>query len=67
MDNPLPLNLRPLEIHQQAEPAAGSSQVVEALRGVLVREVFDALQLNHQDVLHQDVGTVFPNALALSN
>ena len=64
-DNPLPFHLRLLEIHQQAQPAAGSSQVVEALSGVLVRKMLDAFQLDHQNIFHENVGKIFPNGLAL--
>ena len=60
-----PLNFGLLETDQKANGPAGGSQVIEALRGVLVAKPFDAFQLDHEDIFHQDVSKVFPNGLAL--
>jgi len=42
MCDPLPFDLWFLEIDQKTEGPAGSSQIVEALRGMLIGEALDA-------------------------
>jgi hypothetical protein len=47
VDNPLPLNLGPLEINEKTKRQFGGSQIVETLRHMFVGEAIDALQLYH--------------------
>ena len=66
-NDPLPFDFRFLEVHQQANLPAGGPQVIEALCGMLVAKAFDAFQLDHQNIFHQDVSKVFPNWIGPCN
>jgi len=64
-DNPLPLDFGLLEIDQKTDGEAGSSEVIEALRGVLAGEPLRTFQLDHQLVFDEDVGKVFSDRVDL--
>lgn len=59
-----PRELRPPKIQQESDPRIGSPEIIEALRGVLRREVLDALQLNDHLVLHQQIREVLADNFA---
>ena len=65
MDDPLPLDFGLLEIDQKTEGPAGGSQIVEALRGVLVGEALHTFQLDHQHVFHEEIREEFSDVVAL--
>jgi hypothetical protein len=63
VDDSLPLDLGFLEIDQQTQSSAPeASQVVEALRGVLVGETLGTFQLDHQHILREDIGEILAHA-----
>lgn len=59
-----PRELRPPKIQQESDPRIGSPEIIEALRGVLRREVLDALQLNDHLVLQQQIREVLADNFA---
>ena len=64
LDDTLPLDSGILEIDEEAQAQTGGPQIIEALRGVLIRETIHALQLDHQFILHEDVGKVHSDRVA---
>ena len=65
IDDAFPFDLWSLEVDWQSELQIGSLQVVDALREVLTGEAFNALQLDDDLVLHQDIAYVLADTLAL--
>jgi hypothetical protein len=65
LDDALPLDSGILEIDQETQAQVAGPQIVEALRGVLTRETIHTLQLDHQFILHEDVGKVLSDRVAL--
>ena len=64
-DNSLPLNLRFLEIDQQTKSPPRSAQIVKTLCNVLIREPFNALQLDNEHIVHKNIGIVQADTMAL--
>jgi hypothetical protein len=55
-----PFDFGSLEIDQKAQAEAGGSQIVDALRGVLVGETIHAFQFNHQYLESTEFWAVSP-------
>jgi len=64
MDDSLPLDLGFLEIDPETHRAAGGSQVVETLGGVLVGQAIHTFQLKHQHIFDEDIRKVFAGRMA---
>lgn len=64
IDDSLPFDFGLLKIDQKTKGAAGGSQVVDALRSVLIGEALDTLELDYQRLFNEDIGEVFSNVLA---
>jgi hypothetical protein len=60
-----PLNLGLLEIDEKTEGPAGSPEVVETLRRVLVCEAVHAFQFYYQDIFYKDIREIFSNGQTL--
>jgi hypothetical protein len=63
--NPPPLHFGLLKINKEAKSKAGSAEIVETLSHMLVREVVDALQLDHKNLFHENVSKIFTDGLPL--
>jgi hypothetical protein len=57
-DDPLPLNRGPLKIDEETNTAARSSQIIEALRQVLVSQALNAFQFDHEHLLDKHIREV---------
>ena len=57
-----PLDLRFAEINEQTHCSSRGLQVVQTLRCVLLREMFDTFQLDHEHVFDENIGEVFTDA-----
>jgi hypothetical protein len=65
VDNPLPLQLRTLEIQEQRDSQVRSLQVVDALRHVLRTEFFGALKFHDDLILNQKIRKILAHRTAL--
>jgi hypothetical protein len=65
VDDPPPLDFRPLEVDQKTNRPTRGAQIVETLRGVFASKAFYTFQLDHENVLDQDVSEVFSDRVAL--
>ena len=64
-DHSPPVDYGFLEIDQEAERAAGSVEIVEALREMFVGETIDAFYFDDEDAFDEDIGEKFSNAVTL--
>ena len=67
MDDTLPLDFRLLEIDEKTDGPAEDSQIVDTLRGVLAGQPFHTFQLDHQHILDEDIGEIFPDVMIFVN
>jgi hypothetical protein len=61
----LPLHFGVLEIDQEREPQTGRFQIIYALGEVLARETLNALQLNDQLIIDEQIGCESPTRVLL--
>ncbi len=64
MENSLPLHQRPLEVNQQADLFVSRSQVIEALRDVLIAEAVDAFDFQNDCFFYENIREVVADWLS---
>src|SRR5437016_750932 len=62
VDNPLPLEFRPLKVNEQRQSKTGSLEVIDALSNVLVCKTVNAFQFDQDLARHQQVSNVVADA-----